>query len=149
VRAYSKKQLKKNFKNKYIERLNKEYELALINLAKVTTVALRFNKTFPGYDIEPSRHGSTFGMYMSKTQLDSFKCEELMELLGFFIDEKPTDTSSHEYPNYFNVDYKFKFDWGNVVINAYVKEESDTCHRVMVDEIVEEVRTPVYKMVCD
>jgi hypothetical protein len=149
VRAYSKKNLKKKIKNKYIERLNKEYETALVNLAKVTTVVLRFERAFPGQKLETSRQGGSFGIYMSRSNLDSFKCEELMELLGFFIDEKPEDTSSSEYPNYFNVDYKFTFDWGRVVINAYVKEESSTCHRVMIDEIVEEVRTPVYKMVCD
>ena len=56
------------------------------------------------------------------------------------------ETKTQDYPSCFNRDYRYAFMNGvEVVVNAYVSKDSDTCKRVVIGtEVVEK-----YAIQCD
>jgi len=79
--------------------------------------------------------------------LDSFKDQQLVDLLEFFTSKTDKVTTTDWTHRAVNRDYSFELD--DVVVNicAYVRSDSPTCRRVQTGFEVQEV--PQYKIVCD
>jgi hypothetical protein len=78
--------------------------------------------------------------------LESFKCLELETMLTTLVNLGEAD-DTRDWPSALNRDYKFKLESFDVLISAYVREDSPTCKRVVVGTEMQQVDT--YKIVCD
>lgn len=92
---------------------------------------------------KPAIHISMFG-------LDSFKQYELVAALEYLTaeTEKLNGTmTTEDWAAAVNRDFKFKTDKWEVSINAYVKDDSQTCRKIVVG--TEMVERHKYQIVCD
>ena len=83
---------------------------------------------------------------VSLSNLESFKCLELEVMLTTLMNiGEPGNTS--DWPSALNRDYKFKLGAFDVVVSAYVRDDSPTCKRVVIGTEMRQVDT--YKIVCE
>lgn len=83
---------------------------------------------------------------VSLCSLESFKCLELEVMLATMMNlGEPANTT--DWPSALNRDYKFKLGAFDVVVSAYVRDDSPTCKRVVVGTETQQINT--YKIVCD
>jgi hypothetical protein len=88
----------------------------------------------------------TIRVYMNN--LDGFKNTKLEAMLWFLGTlDGGRDVKSHEYAQSLNRDYRFVFEEFDVVIHAYVRDDSPTCRKVIVDTKM--VKQEVYAIQCD
>jgi hypothetical protein len=147
MRAVSKKVMKGLMAVTHIEKANKAYEMLMANTPKMIDIVWKINKRFPGLLSTPSASTERYSAYISKYNLESFKCEELTEILEFLLSLNPTETDTSQYASSYNTDYRFDFDCIRITVFAYVKHDSPNCRRVVVGE--ETVTQYKYEMVCD
>ena len=88
----------------------------------------------------------TIRFYMQN--LEGFKHSKLESTLWFLgtLDGSRV-VRSKEYAESLNRDYRFEFDGFDVCIHAYVKSDSPTCRKVLVDTKM--VKQEVYAIQCD
>jgi hypothetical protein len=83
---------------------------------------------------------------LSLSNLESFKCLELEIVLNTLLNiGEPGETS--DWASALNRDYKFKLGAIDVVVSAYVRDDSPTCKRIVVGTEMRQVDT--YKIVCE
>ena len=83
---------------------------------------------------------------VSLYNLESFKCLELEVMLTTLMNiGEPGDTN--DWPSALNRDYKFKLSAFDVVVSAYVRDDSPTCKRIVIGTEMRQVET--YKIVCE
>jgi hypothetical protein len=85
-------------------------------------------------------------VYLQLRDLESFKDAKLMAVLEYVSVFSDTSTSQ-DWAQYLNRDFRFKSNTVDVHINAYVKEDSPTCRKVVVGTELQTVEK--YKIVCD
>jgi hypothetical protein len=89
-------------------------------------------------------------VYISMFSLDSFKQTELVNAISYLTDvtEKSSGKiSSEDWAAAVNRDFRFETENWRVCLNAYVKDDSPTCRRVVVGtKMVEQVQ---YEISCD
>jgi hypothetical protein len=149
MRALKKRHFKRVVKDKHIKELNDDYLSSLKGLAKITNILQKYTEKFPDETPSITRCGKDFYIFLPMAKLGSFKEEKLCNKLEFFLNENPIKTTTTEYPAYKNIDYHFLYGNATVQISAYVSDDSEQCRRILVSETVEEVRRPVYELVCD
>lgn len=92
-----------------------------------------------------------FSVTGSTVELEGFKDERLVKLLGKLIDAD--DTKTTDFAAYLNRDFKFSTTLPDgsilrVTVNAYVKSDSPTCRKVLKESKSAVVVTEVFEMVC-
>lgn len=104
--------------------------------------------------------GSYWGGSFSVTiwNLKSFKEQHLVDVLlyletHFNVEFEMTDNAAYSTKN-FSARVKWTSGGGqehtfDVEVSAKLRADAAECHRVQIDEKVEVVRTPIYKLVCD
>lgn len=85
-------------------------------------------------------------LYISMSQLDSFKDKRLTNVL-YLLDDYCPEQDVKEYAEYVNRDYTFKSDKFEAVVLAYVKSDSDACRRIKVG--TETVQRDKFEIICD
>lgn len=105
--------------------------------------SLSVTEGYPGWD---------FHVQMSTKELEGFKQRELVALLGKFIDADETKTE--DWAEYHNRDYRFTYKLPGdirivVLINAYVRADSQSCRRVFKGKKTEVVERDEFELVCD
>ena len=85
-------------------------------------------------------------VYAQLRDLESFKDAKLMAVLEYVSVFSDTSTSK-DWAQYLNRDFRFVSKTVDVYINAYVKEDSPTCRKVMIGTELQTVEK--YKIVCD
>jgi hypothetical protein len=85
-------------------------------------------------------------VYLQLNNLESFKDAKLMAVLEYVSVFTDTSTSK-DWAEYLNRDFKFTSKTIDVSIGAYVKEDSPTCRKVVVG--TEQQTIERYKIVCD
>jgi hypothetical protein len=85
-------------------------------------------------------------VYLQLNNLESFKDAKLMAVLEYVSVFSDTSTS-RDWAQYLNRDFRFTSNTVDVHINAYVKEDSPTCRKVMIGTELQTVEK--YKIVCD
>lgn len=78
--------------------------------------------------------------------LESFKCLQLETMLST-LNSLGDALSTKDCASILNRDYKFNLGFFDVVVSAYVRDDSPTCRRVVVGTEMKQVET--YKIVCD
>ena len=89
----------------------------------------------------------TIGIYCCG--LESFKDQRLMKLLERIESLSPSKSSSVDYADYLNRDFRFEFDDVLVLVNAYVKSDSGLCRKVLKGVESRVVEQKIYEMVCE
>jgi hypothetical protein len=80
--------------------------------------------------------------------LEGFKHSKLESTLWYLSTlDGERAVKSEEYAASLNRDYRFKFDGFDVAVHAYVKSDSPTCRKVVVDSKM--VKQDVYAIQCD
>jgi len=85
-------------------------------------------------------------VYVVMYDLESFKDERLMRILGHFS-ETMNDMETEDWAKSVNRDYRFKSATYSAVVSAYVRNDSPTCRKVLVGTELQTVEK--YEIVCD
>jgi hypothetical protein len=85
-------------------------------------------------------------VYVVMYDLDSFKDERLMKVLGY-LSETMDNMNTQDWAQSVNRDYRFKSATYSGAISAYVREDSPTCRKVLVGTELQTVEK--YEIVCD
>jgi hypothetical protein len=101
-------------------------------------------------DVRIEAYRSSPSIYIVMYRLDSLKQRELVSLLAYLNDEAEKlegKTSTQDWAAAVNRDFKFETSKWEVSVSAYVKDDSETCRRVVVGtKMVEQVQ---YEIACD
>jgi hypothetical protein len=84
--------------------------------------------------------------YISMYQLESFKDSRLTDFLDKLV-ALDGDMSSTDYASIMNRTFTCNFEDFRVYLDAYVKDDSPTCRKVVIGTKMEEVNE--YRIVCD
>jgi hypothetical protein len=89
-------------------------------------------------------------VYISMFSIESFKQEELLNALDYLTEITEKDNgkiTTEDWAAAVNRDFRFETEDWRVCINAYVKDNSPTCRKIVVGtEMVEHTK---YEIVCD
>lgn len=95
-----------------------------------------------------SYDGSDVTITINMYELDGFKDQRLMQLMyAIMCLNDVKETSTEQYPEYLNCDYKFTVGKCRIQISAWVKKDSATCKRVKIGEKTHVVAE--YKIECE
>lgn len=89
-------------------------------------------------------------VFISMFSIDSFKQTELVNALGYLTDITEKDNgkiTTEDWATAVNRDFRFETKEWRVCINAYVKDDSPTCRRIVVG--TEMVERTIYEIACD
>lgn len=89
-------------------------------------------------------------VYISMFSIDSFKQAELVNALGYLTEITEKDNgkiTTEDWATAVNRDFRFETENWRVCINAYVKDDSPTCRRIVVG--TEMVERTIYEIACD
>jgi len=89
-------------------------------------------------------------VYISMFSIESFKQTELVNALGYLTEITEKDNgkiTTEDWATAVNRDFRFETEEWRVCINAYVKDDSPTCRRVVVG--TEMVERTIYEIACD
>ena len=88
----------------------------------------------------------TLRFYMRN--LDGFKHSKLETVLWYLSTlDGDREVHSEEWAQALNRDYRFKFSGFDVAVHAYVRDDSPTCRKVVIDSKL--VKQDVYAIQCD
>jgi len=97
-----------------------------------------------------------YGMRVSATinDLDGFKDDRLIAILGRLIDLEPSKEASTDYPLALNRDFVLTFPSVNnepivVCLYTYVRTDSPTCRKVLKSISTRVVEDKTFELVCD
>jgi hypothetical protein len=100
--------------------------------------------------IHLSAYGDQIEVRVTMYSLDSFKQAELTNLLQYlmvYAEANGGSVRNTEWPASLNRDYHFDTDSIRFTVAAYVKDDSETCRKVVIGtEMVEQHK---YEIVCD
>ena len=116
----------------------------MIIRAKFSTMLKGFN-THKHY-VGVSMSGQTPMISITLNKLDSFKDEDLTNLLDFLVGRE-AEIKEEAWPQFHNKDYHAELPDAKVVIHAYVRSDSPTCRRVQVGTQLKE--EPVWELHCN
>jgi len=147
--------------DKAVETINKSRQRLLDCKSKLTAVRKQMMHIIKMVCPEPIGEYGEFRMYclvdaeyctptirFYMYDLDGFKHSKLESTLWYLSTlDGEREVKSEEYAASLNRDYRFKFDGFDVTIHAYVKTDSATCRRVVVDSKM--VKQDVYAIQCD
>ena len=89
-------------------------------------------------------------IYISMFSIESFKQTELVNALGYLTEITEKDNgkiTTEDWATAVNRDFRFETKEWKVCINAYVKDDSPTCRRIVVG--TEMVERTIYEIACD
>ena len=89
-------------------------------------------------------------VYISMFSIESFKQTELVNALGYLTEITEKDNgkiTTEDWATAVNRDFRFETKEWRVCINAYVKDDSPTCRRIVVG--TEMVERTIYEIACD
>lgn len=91
---------------------------------------------------------TSFTVALTLRGIEGFKCPALSAVLEYCNEKcEPNRTSTSDWAESLNREFRFKLAPCTVTVNAYVKSDSPTCRKVVVGTTIEEVKK--YEIQCD